>query len=531
MASDAAFMAAAWPSLAAAGWRVDASDAASSLPRFTPPGGGPPLAGVTALRVHLEGGGDHDVMVEDGGGGDVAAVDDDACAPTTTTTTTTTPKSCANCGTAATPLWRRDKVTGIDYCNACGIYLKNHGRHRPASLCGGASVSGGSGGDALPPPRAIAAPRPSTWDGATPLTSQRSDASSASGAEEAGGGRRSARSRRGPRAPATLRRAASAAAADAAAEAARADLIAALLTPDGSSQGGDAAVVPATDPATAASVLAGLKALSVAPRVAAAWASPPPPPPRDTDARASLARAQSGGLARTSSHLARAARAAAAAAAAAAPLQPPLQRAASASLDGSGTACANCGTTSTPLWRKDRTTGLSLCNACGIYLKTHGAPRPRVAVGGGPGSVRAAGMAQRAAAAAAAVAAGEPPPLPPPKRSRDGGRVARSGSGDGAGAAHPPPPPTAALDPRPPPTLHGGAEVAAHAAAFLRAAVAAARGPLADVPVASAPSPPRAAGGNAGGAPSGRPAKVRLFAGEDSKPVIVPPRPGEAPPA
>ena len=40
------------------------------------------------------------------------------------------------------------------------------------------------------------------------------------------------------------------------------------------------------------------------------------------------------------------------------------------------TACANCGTTSTPLWRKDRPTGLIMCNACGIYLKTHGRNRP-----------------------------------------------------------------------------------------------------------------------------------------------------------
>jgi hypothetical protein len=38
--------------------------------------------------------------------------------------------------------------------------------------------------------------------------------------------------------------------------------------------------------------------------------------------------------------------------------------------------CANCKTTSTPLWRKDRDTGDMLCNACGIYLKTHGRARP-----------------------------------------------------------------------------------------------------------------------------------------------------------
>ena len=38
--------------------------------------------------------------------------------------------------------------------------------------------------------------------------------------------------------------------------------------------------------------------------------------------------------------------------------------------------CAHCNTSRTPLWRKDRATGLMLCNACGIYLKTHGRQRP-----------------------------------------------------------------------------------------------------------------------------------------------------------
>ena len=32
--------------------------------------------------------------------------------------------------------------------------------------------------------------------------------------------------------------------------------------------------------------------------------------------------------------------------------------------------CANCGTTNTPLWRKDGTQ--HMCNACGIYHKNHG---------------------------------------------------------------------------------------------------------------------------------------------------------------
>ncbi len=37
--------------------------------------------------------------------------------------------------------------------------------------------------------------------------------------------------------------------------------------------------------------------------------------------------------------------------------------------------CANCGTTKTPLWRKDKDTGATMCNACGIYKQTHGYAR------------------------------------------------------------------------------------------------------------------------------------------------------------
>ncbi|KAJ9154810.1 GATA type zinc finger protein asd-4 [Pleurostoma richardsiae] len=41
--------------------------------------------------------------------------------------------TCQNCSTSTTPLWRRDEM-GAVLCNACGLFLKLHGRPRPISL-------------------------------------------------------------------------------------------------------------------------------------------------------------------------------------------------------------------------------------------------------------------------------------------------------------------------------------------------------------------------------------------------------------
>ncbi|KAJ7902304.1 hypothetical protein B0H13DRAFT_760865 [Mycena leptocephala] len=43
-------------------------------------------------------------------------------------------KTCSHCNATSTPLWRRDPATHRPLCNACGLYLQQRNKMRPAAL-------------------------------------------------------------------------------------------------------------------------------------------------------------------------------------------------------------------------------------------------------------------------------------------------------------------------------------------------------------------------------------------------------------
>ncbi|KAJ7871666.1 hypothetical protein B0H14DRAFT_3568774, partial [Mycena olivaceomarginata] len=43
-------------------------------------------------------------------------------------------KTCSHCHATSTPLWRRDPATHRPLCNACGLYLQQRNKMRPAAL-------------------------------------------------------------------------------------------------------------------------------------------------------------------------------------------------------------------------------------------------------------------------------------------------------------------------------------------------------------------------------------------------------------
>lgn len=257
---------------------------------------------------------------------------------------------CQNCGTTSTPLWRKDRQVNMLMCNACGIYFKNHGRMRPVQLTATAARDA-HGRDAI-----LHAPARDAILHSHDSAGRDDDASTT--VEETR--RRSSRARR-PRDSydsdtGVSDRSISALAADVAdhapasdedAERARLELIDRLvpLSADGDSLSTDSAIDWAVE---------ALHCLKEAQMVDADTGMPWGCVRlfADTDGDAAPAAAPAAQLSKR----------------ARSPAKPISSR--------PGQTCLNCGTTSTPLWRKNPETGSVMCNACGIYFKTHGVNRP-----------------------------------------------------------------------------------------------------------------------------------------------------------
>jgi len=266
------------------------------------------------------------------------------------------PKVCYNCGTMSTPLWRKDRNLNIIMCNACGIYFKNHGRHRPVSLSSGTPTK--------PAKKESSVSVKLLGEAAHHAAHASLKAIAGEGAYVDGSSRRSSRARK-PKAFADLlgdihvaESGTSFENEEANDEKLRAELIERLIksVPAGFDVDGAIKGLWSLKQADVKDAVTGER-LGTVRLYADAEESR-----QEDEQRFKVEDGPSDQSKRTKYF--------------------PSSGAGSTYHSGPNTArnvtqtCENCGTQQTPLWRKDKESGMILCNACGIYRKTHGVDRP-----------------------------------------------------------------------------------------------------------------------------------------------------------